>query len=101
MSNLSNIELFNNKYLDRTPIIPTVPNDQAIVTTVAYDMADIIEHADILYKHYAGARANGSASGYVSGWRPVSYKCKYCDKKATKSLDMFVLHLETCKGLDD
>ena len=96
-----NIQAFNEKYLESLPIIPTLPNDQAIVERVAYDMAAIMEHADILYKHYAGARANGSSSGYVAGWRAVSYKCKYCDSKATKSYENFVKHLEGCEGLDD
>ena len=92
---------FNKKYLDPTPIIPTLPNDQAIVETVAYDMAPILDHAHILYKIYAGSRANGSSSGYVKGWRAVSYKCKYCDSKATKSYENFIKHLEVCEGLDD
>ena len=100
MGNLSNIELFNKRYKDKT-LDTTVPHDQAIVETVAYDMAPILEHAHILYKIYAGSRANGSASGYVKGWRAVSYKCKYCDSKATKSYENFVKHLEVCEGLDD
>ena len=95
MSNLSNIELFNNKYLD------TLLNDSLIVPRVEVDMSAILEHADILYKHYAGARASGSSSGYVSGWRPYSYKCKYCDAKVTRSYEQFVKHLEGCEGLDD
>ena len=96
-----NIQAFNKKYLDRTPIIPTLPDDSLIVPRVEEDMTPILEHAHILYKIYAGSRANGSASGYVSGWRPVSYKCKYCDSKATKSYENFVKHLEVCEGLDD
>ena len=100
MGNLSNIELFNKRYKDST-LDTTVPDDQVIVETVAYDMAPILDHAHILYKIYAGSRANGSASGYVKGWRAVSYKCKYCDMKATKSYENFVDHLEVCKGLDD
>ena len=96
--NLSNIELFNNKYLDPMPTLPTVPDDSLIVTTVD---AAILEHADVLYKHYAGSRASGSSSGYVSGWRPYSYKCKYCDIKVTRSYENFIRHLESCKGLDD
>ena len=100
MGNLSNIELFNKRYKDST-LDTTVPDDQVIVETVAYDMAPILDHAHILYKIYAGSRANGSASGYVKGWRAVSYKCKYCDTKATKSYENFIAHLEVCKGLDD
>ena len=101
LSNLSNIELFNNKYLDRTPIIPTLPNDQAIVERVEVDMTAILEHAVVLYKHYGGARANGSVSGYAKGWRPYSYNCKHCDANVTRSLDMFIKHLDLCEGLDD
>ena len=100
LSNLSNIELFNKRYKDRT-LDTTVPDDQVIVETVVVDIAAIIEHADILYKHYAGARASGSSSGYVAGWRPVSYKCKYCNKKATRSYENFIDHLVVCDGLDD
>jgi len=91
MSNLSNIELFNNKYLDRTPIMPTVPDDQAIVTTVVYDMAAILDHADVLYKKEKGKK----------GFKPYHYKCKHCDTKVTRNIDQFVLHLDSCKGLDD
>ena len=87
--NLSNIELFHHKYLDRTPIIPTVPDDQLIVETVEYDMAEILEHADVLYKKDR------------KGFRPYHYKCKHCDTKTTRSIEQFVLHLEGCKGLDD
>ena len=86
--NLSNIELFNSKYLDRTPIIPTVPDDQLIVETVEYDMAEILEHADVLYKKDR------------KGFRPYHYKCKHCDTKTTRSIEQFVLHLEGCKGLE-
>ena len=85
-----NIQAFNEKYLDRTPITPTLPDDQAIVERVAYDMRPILEHADILYKNYVGL-----------GWRPYSYKCRHCDTKVTRSLETFIRHLETCKGLDD
>ena len=96
-----NIQAFNEKYLERLLITPTLPNDSLIVPRVEEDMAPILDHAHILYKIYAGSRANGSSSGYVSGWRPVSYKCKYCDSKATKSYENFVKHLEVCEGLDD
>ena len=87
--NLSNIELFHHKYLDRTPIIPTVPDDQLIVETVDYDMTEILAHADILYKKDR------------KGFRPYHYKCKHCDANVTRSLDMFTKHLEVCEGLDD
>ena len=90
-NNLSNIELFNNKYLDRTPIIPTVPDDQLIVTTVVYDMAAILDHADVLYKKDKNKK----------GFRPYHYKCKHCGTKVTRNVEQFVRHLETCKGLDD
>ena len=89
MGNLSNIELFNKKYLDRTPIIPTVPDDQLIVETVEYDMAEILEHADVLYKKDR------------KGFRPYHYKCKHCGTKVTRNVEQFVRHLETCTGLDD
>ena len=87
--NLSNIELFHHKYLDRTPIIPTVPDDQLIVETVEYDMTEILAHADILYKKDR------------KGFRPYHYKCKHCDAKTTRSIEQFVLHLDSCKGLED
>ena len=90
MGNLSNIEIFNNKYLDSTPIIPTVPDDQVIVETVEYDTAEILEHADILYK-----------KDIKKGWKAYHYKCKHCGTKVTRSLDMFIKHLEVCEGLDD
>mgnify|MGYP003651417964 CR=1 FL=1 len=90
MGNLSNIEIFNNKYLDSTPIIPTVPDDQLIVETVEYDTAEILEHADILYK-----------KDIKKGWKAYHYKCKHCGTKVTRSLDMFIKHLEVCEGLDD
>ena len=80
-NNLSNIELFNNKYLDRTPIIPTV----------VYDMAAILDHADVLYKKEKGKK----------GFKPYHYKCKHCGTKVTRNVEQFVRHLETCKGLDD
>ena len=89
MNNLSNIELFNSKYLDRTPIILTVPDDALIVETVDYDMTEILAHADILYKKDR------------KGFRPYHYKCKHCDTKTTRSIEQFVLHLEGCKGLED
>ena len=50
----------------------------------------ILEHADVLYKNYAGL-----------GWRPFHYKCKHCDKKVTRSLEKFITHLEKCPGLED
>ena len=90
--NLSNIELFHHKYLDRTPIIPTVPDDalnKEIVETVDYDMTEILAHADILYKKDR------------KGFRPYHYKCKHCDAKTTRSIEQFVLHLDSCKGLED
>ena len=90
LSNLSNIELFHHKYLDRTPIIPTVPDDQLIVETVEYDMIEILAHADVLYK-----------KDIKKGWKPYHYKCKHCETKVTRSIDQFVLHLESCKGLRD
>jgi hypothetical protein len=89
LGNLSNIELFNKKYLDRTPIIPTVSDDQLIVETVEYDMTEILAHADILYKKDR------------KGFRPYHYKCKHCDAKTTRSIEQFVLHLDSCKGLED
>ena len=88
MGNLSNIEIFNKKYLDSKP---TVPDDQLIVETVDATVdAEILEHADILYK-----------KDIKKGWRPYHYKCKHCGTKVTRSLDMFVSHLESCKALDD
>ena len=90
-NNLSNIELFNKKYLDRTPIMPTVPDDQAIVTTVVYDMAAILDHADVLYKKDKNKK----------GFRPYHYKCKHCGTKVTRNIDQFVLHLDLCEGLED
>jgi len=88
LGNLSNIEIFNKKYLDSKP---TVPNDQLIVETVDATVdAEILEHADILYK-----------KDIKKGWRPYHYKCKHCGTKVTRSLDMFVSHLESCKALDD
>ena len=92
MNNLSNIELFHHKYLDRTPIILTVPDDalnKEIVETVEYDMTEILAHADILYKKDK------------KGFRPYHYKCKHCDAKTTRSIEQFVLHLDSCKGLED
>ena len=89
MNNLSNIELFHHKYLDRTPIMSTVPDDQLIVETVEYDMTEILAHADILYKKDK------------KGFRPYHYKCKHCDAKTTRSIEQFVLHLDSCKGLED
>ena len=86
MGNLSNIELFNSRYLDSTP---TVPDDQVIVETVEYDMIEILEHANILYKKDK------------KGFKPYHYKCKHCETKVTRSIDQFVLHLESCKGLRD
>ena len=80
-NNLSNIELFNNKYLDPTPIIPTVE----------VDMAAILDHADVLYKKDKNKK----------GFRPYHYKCKHCGTKVTRNVEQFVRHLETCKGLDD
>ena len=91
INNLSNIELFNKKYLDRTPIMPTVPDDQAIVTTVVYDMAAILDHADVLYKKDKNKK----------GFRPYHYKCKHCGTKVTRNIDQFVLHLDLCEGLED
>jgi len=88
LGNLSNIEIFNKKYLDSKP---TVPDDQLIVETVDATVdAEILEHADILYK-----------KDIKKGWRPYHYKCKHCGTKVTRSLDMFVSHLESCKALDD
>jgi len=91
VNNLSNIELFHHKYLDRTPIIPTVPDDQLIVETVEYDMTEILAHADVLYKKDKNKK----------GFKPYHYKCKHCETKVTRSIDMFVSHLESCKGLVD
>jgi len=85
---LSNIELFNNRYKDST-LDTTVPDDQVIVETVEVDMAEILEHADVLYKRDK------------KGFKPYHYKCKHCGTKVTRSLDMFVNHLESCKGLED
>ena len=87
--NLSNIELFHHKYLDRTPIIPTVSDDQLIVETVEYDTDEIREHADITYKKYETGK-----------WQVFSYKCKHC-LAVNKTVEKFATHLETCKGLDD
>ena len=69
--------------------MPTLPHDSLIVQTVVVD-DEILEHADVLYKNYKAL-----------GWRPYSYKCKHCDVKVTRSLDKFITHLTTCKGLDD
>ena len=88
MGNLSNIELFNKRYKDST-VDTTVPDDQLIVETVEYDMIEILEHANILYKKDK------------KGFRPYHYKCKHCETKVTRSIDQFVLHLESCKGLRD
>ena len=68
----------------------TVPDDSLIVETVPTVDESIVEHADVLYKNYKAL-----------GWRPYSYKCKHCDAKVTRSLEKFITHLETCKGLDD
>lgn len=82
MKNLSNIELYHlNK--------PTVQADQLIVETVAYDTDELREHADITYKKYETGK-----------WRVFSYKCKHC-LAVNKTVEKFVTHLETCKGLDD
>ncbi len=86
---ISNIELFNKKYLDRTPIIPTVDNDHMIVETVEVDIAEILKHCNVLYKRDK------------KGFKPYHYKCIHCGTKVTRSLDMFIKHLETCKGLED
>ena len=92
MKNLSNIELFNKKYRDRTPIVPTVSNDSKIVETVDTELR---EHATIVYKLYKGNGINTH-----KGWRSTSYRCKYCPTKK-HTADAFVKHLETCKGLSD
>ena len=84
-----NIQLFNNKYLERLLITPTLPHDSLIVQTVVVD-DEILEHADVLYKNHKAL-----------GWRPYSYKCKHCDAKVTRSSDKFITHLSVCKGLDD
>jgi hypothetical protein len=79
---LSNIELYHH-----SKTVSTVPDDSLIVETVD---AEILEHADVLYKNYKAL-----------GWRPYSYRCKHCDLNVTRSLEKFIKHLETCKGLDD
>ena len=66
-----------------------MPDDQLIVETVDYDMTEILAHADILYKKDR------------KGFRPYHYKCKHCDAKTTRSIEQFVLHLDSCKGLED
>jgi hypothetical protein len=86
-----NIQAFNKKYLDRTPIIPTLPNDSLIVPRVEVDMIEILEHADVLYKKDKDKK----------GFRPYHYKCKHCGTKVTRSIDMFIKHLDLCEGLDD
>ena len=98
--NLSNIQLFNNKYLERLLITPTLPNDsldKEIVPRVPpIPDESILEHADVMYKYYLGA-----ANGNPTGWASYKYSCKYCKYKTTRSQDVFIRHLETCKGLDD
>ena len=92
VSKLSNIEQYhlNKKANPDYYKKPTVPDDQLIVETVEYDTAEILEHADILYK-----------KDIKKGWKAYHYKCKHCGTKVTRSLDMFVSHLESCKALDD
>ena len=90
-SNLSNIEQYhlNRRANPDYYAKPTVPDDQPIVETVEYDMAEILEHADVLYKLDK------------KGFKPYHYKCKHCGTKVTRSLDMFINHLDICKALDD
>ena len=74
-NNLSNIEIYHNKV--------------TVQETVAYDTDELREHADITYKKYETGK-----------WKVFSYKCKHC-LTVSKSVEKFVTHLETCKGLDD
>jgi len=82
MSNLSNIEIFNSKYLDSTPT-PQVPQ-------VVYDMSAILDHANVLYK-----------KDKKKGFMPYHYKCRHCKSKTTRNIEQFIKHLEGCKGLTD
>ena len=72
---LSNIELYNLKQLK--------------ANTTTYSQEDILQQADILYKMYE-----------TGEWRPFNYKCKHCTS-IVKSVEKLIIHLETCKGLDD
>tara|TARA_R110000764_G_scaffold37749_2_gene83832 strand:- start:1 stop:315 length:315 start_codon:yes stop_codon:yes gene_type:complete len=89
VKNLSNIELFNNKYLDSKP---TVQADPLIVETVLVD-AEILEHCTVQYKYYMD-------KGAVKGWRVYNYRCNYCSNTVKGTSD-FAKHIETCKGLED
>lgn len=91
MGNLSNIEIFNKKYLDSKP---TVPDDQLIVETVDATVdAEILEHCTVQYKYYID-------KGAVKGWRVYNYRCNYCDNTVRGSIG-FESHLKVCRGLED
>jgi len=57
--------------------------------------SDIQEHATIIYKMYTGRTTTS-----FTGWKPTSYRCKYCIFKHPNK-EAFINHLDTCKGLDD
>ena len=64
-------------------------NQSTVQETVAYDTDELREHADITYKKYETGK-----------WQVFSYKCKHCTA-TIKSVEKFVTHLQTCKGLED
>ena len=75
MSNLSNIELYNNR----------------MITSKANAIVDkeILQHADVLYKMYE-----------TGEWKAFNYKCRHCTS-IVKSVEKLIIHLQTCKGLED
>ena len=64
-------------------------NKSTVQETEAYDTDELREHADITYKKYETGK-----------WQVFSYKCKHCTA-TIKSVEKFVTHLQTCKGLED
>jgi len=87
---LSNIEKY---HLDKDK--PTVQADPLIVETVEVP-DEIREHCTIQYKYYVDKQLPRNAKG----WRVYSLRCNYCNK-AIRSVELFVKHIEVCKGLDD
>ena len=75
MSKPSNIELYNNSL-------------SSAETNVVVDK-DILQHADVLYKMYESGK-----------WKAFNYKCRHCTS-IVKSVEKLIIHLQTCKGLED
>ena len=79
MSNLSNIELYNNQLASKDSVD-----------------SNLLEHCTVQYKYYIDKQLDRS----VQGWRVYNLRCNYCDK-TVRSADAFTKHIETCKGLED